>query len=238
MNLSRRHILALGGAALATPLFGADGALVFAAASMKGALDDVTARLSLPVRISYGGSGVLARQIMLGAPADLYVSAHPQWMDEVTKAGFARPETTIDLLSNSLVIIGPKGAAPVSLENMPSEGRIAMGYVDAVPAGQYGKAALQALGLWEKLEAQVVQTENVRAAMALVARGELPRAIVYHTDALAEERVDVIARFDPASHPAIRYQLARLTDAGRTAYDALRSQSALDIFRQHGFEVA
>lgn len=227
--MSRRHALAICAAALAAPAFARAGPVVFAAASLKTVLDELGR--SVPMRVSYGGSGALARQVLLGAPAELFLSANPQWMDAAAPR-LARPPTVI--ARGALVVVGR--GAPLDLADLVGAGRIAMGFVEAVPAGQYGKAALQHLGLWEALEPQVVQTENVRAALALVARGELPFAVVYATDALAEPSVDILARFPSDSHPPILYQMGVVQGASTQAEAAAAAiTEAKALFERHGF---
>ena len=223
------------GAAWALPARAFDVPLVFAAASLKTVLDDIVREL--PMRLNYGGSGALARQITYGAPADLFISANRQWMRVVEERGMlaspARP-----ILSNSLVLVAPSGTSEVTVRDIVGRGHIATGFVNAVPAGQYAKAALTALGLWEALESQIVQTENVRAALALVARGEVPWGVVYATDALAEGQVSVVARFDQATYPEIIYEAGLLKSSAHTdTFDALQSVRVQDVFRRHGFGV-
>lgn len=232
----------------ATPAM-ADDVTVFAAASLKNALDEVAAGFSRDtghtVTISYAGSNALAKQIIEGAPADLFVSASGEWMDEVEKAGLV--ESRADLLGNRLVLIAHGDAEPVSisadtdLAAVLNGGKLAMALVDSVPAGQYGKAALESLGLWDDVQADVAQSDNVRAALALVATGEAPYGIVYATDAAAEDDVTVAGDFPPDSHPPITYPAALLAgaadDADRAFHDALSSDAANAIFERHGFTV-
>lgn len=222
---------------------------VFAAASLKNALDEVaedfTRRTGDRVTISYAGSNALAKQIIEGAPADLFISASRDWMDEVEKAGLVARRA--DLLGNSLVLIAHGDAEPVAvsadtdLAGLLDGGKLAMGLVDSVPAGQYGKAALESLGLWDDVQADVAQSDNVRAALALVAAGEAPYGIVYATDAAAEDDVSVAGRFPASSHPPITYPAALLTgaadDADRAFFDALSADAADAIFERHGFAV-
>lgn len=222
---------------------------VFAAASLKNALDEVAAEFSKAtgdtVTISYAGSNTLAKQIIAGAPAHVFVSASIDWMDEVEKAGLIRQH--VDILGNRLVLIAHgSGAAPVPISSdtdlaaMLDGGKLAMALVDAVPAGQYGKAALENLGLWASVSPDVAQSDNVRAALALVAAGEAPLGIVYATDAAAQDNVTVIGVFPADSHPPITYPAALLAgadDAGRAFYDALSGNAARAIFAQHGFRV-
>ena len=237
--------------ALAAPLH-AEEVVVFAAASLKNGLDDFAARWGAEtgntVTISYAGSGQLARQIVAGAPADLYLSANVGWMDEVEKAGLIQKGARADLLGNTLVLIAHgKGAAAVNigpdldLVGLLGGGKLAMALVDAVPAGQYGKAALEALGLWEGIAPSVAQSDNVRAALALVATGEAPLGIVYATDAVASDNVTVTATFPDGSHPPIIYPAALLTNAtdpaDRAFYDALFGAEARTAFEKQGFNV-
>ncbi|WP_295045959.1 molybdate ABC transporter substrate-binding protein [uncultured Paracoccus sp.] len=222
---------------------------VFAAASLKNALDEVAAGFMAEtgnsVTISYAGSNALAKQIIEGAPADLFVSANTEWVDEVEKAGLVDSRT--DILGNRLVLIGHGDAAPVAigpdtdLAGLLNGGKLAMALVDSVPAGQYGKAALENLGLWDGVQADVAQSDNVRAALALVATGEAPYGIVYATDAAAQDDVTVVGEFPADSHPAITYPAALLTgaadNADRAFYDALSGDAADAIFEKHGFTV-
>jgi len=237
--------------ALAAPLH-AEEVVVFAAASLKNGLDDFAARWGAEtgntVTISYAGSGQLARQIVAGAPADLYLSANVGWMDEVEKAGLIQKGARADLLGNTLVLIAHgKGAAAVDigpdldLVGLLGGGKLAMALVDAVPAGQYGKAALGALGLWEGVAPSVAQADNVRAALALVSTGEAPFGIVYATDAAASDNVTVTATFPEGSHPPIIYPVALLSNAtdpaDRAFYDALFGAEARISFEKQGFSV-
>jgi molybdate transport system substrate-binding protein len=195
------------------------------------------------VTISYAGSNALAAQIIAGAPADIFISAAIPWMDEVEAAGLTRPGTRRDLLANTLVLIAHgQDAAPLDLADLPArlgDGRLSMAMVDAVPAGQYGKAALTALGLWSALEPSVAQSENARTALAFVARGEAPFGIVYATDAAATDNVSIAATFPPGSHLPILYPaalLATATDpADRAFFDALSGDAARAIFAAAGF---
>lgn len=227
----------------------AEEVVVFAAASLKTALDGVAAGFMADtghrVTISYGGSNALAQQILAGAPADIYLSAAETWMDAVERAGMVTDATRVDLWGNSLVLVakdaGPVDLASVDLAALLGDGKLSMAMVDAVPAGQYGKAALQALGLWDAVAPKVAQAENVRAALALVALGEAPFGVVYGSDAVAEPGVTVVATFPANSHPAIVYPGALLmgaTDpADRAFYDALKTRAASDRFAAQGFVI-
>ena len=222
----------------------AERVTVFAASSLTSVLteiaEDFEARTGHDVTLSVAGSATLARQILSGAPADIFLSANPDWMDAVSAE--IVPGTRNDLLGTLLVLIAPTRAETVTqtaaaLGDRLRNGPLAMALVDAVPAGTYGKAALRHLGLWEPLAAQVAQTDNVRAALALVAPGEAPLGIVYATDALVEPRVRVLATFDPASHPPIRYPVAALTDRSVSRAFLAHLAAARAVFKQHGFEV-
>lgn len=226
---------------------------VFAAASTRTALDRIAAEFSARTGQSvtpvYAGSNLLARQIIEGAPADIFLSAAPEWMDEVERQGLVQPGTRRDLLGNRLVLVSADPDAPeviideeLDLSGLLGDGRLAMGLVDAVPAGQYGKAALTGLGLWEGVADRVAQADNVRAALALVALGEAPLGIVYASDAAAEPAVRVIGQFPADSHPPITYPVALLTGAGDAAdrdfLAALSSPGAQAAFRDEGFSLA
>jgi molybdate transport system substrate-binding protein len=236
---------------LGTPVF-AEEVVVFAAASMKNALDAVAADFQTTtghsVTISYGGSNALARQIIGGAPADIFVSAATNWMDEVEKAGLVVDGTRKDMFGNTLVLIAHgKDAAPVEigqgfdLAGLLGDEMLAMAMVDAVPAGQYGKAALQALDIWSAVEPKVAQAENVRAALTLVSIGEAPYGIVYATDAAAEDDVTVVGTFPGDSHELIVYPGALLTGAADKAdkafYDAIMSDMGDARFAEQGFAI-
>jgi molybdate transport system substrate-binding protein len=239
--------------ALATP-FGSARAVaadltVFAAASLKNALDAVAAgyerETGQRVAISYAASSALAKQIEQGAPADLFVSADLEWMDYLQERGLVRPQTRRNLVGNRLVLVAPAdrpspvSLSPGSLAAALGPGRLAIASVAAVPAGKYGKAALENLGLWSEVAGRLAQAENVRAALAFVARGEAPLGIVYETDARAEPDVTVVARFPETSHPAIVYPVA-ITAASQSPHanaflDALRSPRHAAIFAREGF---
>ena len=225
---------------------------VFAAASLKTALDDIATRFEAEtghsVTLSHAGSSALARQIELGAPADIFISANPDWMDHLAAQGLIAPDTRNDLLSNRLVLIAPGAdAAPIALSpdldmaGLLGDSHLAMALVNAVPAGIYGKAALDHLGLWDQIAPKVAQTDNARTALALVSLGEARLGIVYATDAMADPNVTVIATFPEASHPPILYPVAAI--AGRATPETLqllgflRGTTARDIFTRHGFAV-
>ena len=222
---------------------------VFAAASMGDVLRDAADQWAdttgHSVTIAPAGSSILARQIAAGAPADIFVSASADWMDWAVAQGVIQGDTRRDLAGNELVLIGhgqgPQGALPDDIAGLlGGDARLAMALVDAVPAGIYGKAALISLGQWAGLAPQVAQTDNVRAALALVALGEAPMGIVYASDAASEPRVHIRARFPSNSHPAIRYPAAVTTDAkapdAAIAFlDWLASAQGQSLFAQYGF---
>ncbi|MFE3836863.1 molybdate ABC transporter substrate-binding protein [Pseudogemmobacter sonorensis] len=249
----RNTALASLALSLALPLSAqAEEVVVFAAASMKNALDavaaDFQAETGHEVVISYAGSNALAKQIIEGAPADIFISAAVNWMDEVEKEGLVVEGTRADLLGNTLVLVASgTGVEPVAidanldLEGLLGEEKLAMALVDSVPAGQYGKAALESLGLWEGVAPSVAQADNVRAALALVASGEAPYGIVYATDAAADDNVTVVGTFPEGSHDAILYPAALLTgaadDADRAFFEALSGAQAAGHFLAEGFSV-
>jgi len=223
-------------AACALPALAGASPLVFAAASLKGVLDRISAEVS-PMRLAYGGSGALARQIVQGAPADLFLSANPQWMDLVSKSVGATLDGQVDLLGNRLVVIAAPNHPEIELQGWQPEGRIATGFVDAVPVGQYARAAFKALDMWKEVSPLLVETASVSAALAYVTQGAVPYAVVYATDAMAEPRVKVIAEIDPKLHQPITYPMAAMTERGGAVFDILQGTKAAAIFAHAGFEV-
>lgn len=196
--------------------------------------------------LSFAASSALARQIESGAPADIFISADQEWMDELAEQRLIRPDTRTDFLGNALALVGPADsdvtiefAQGADLAGALGDGRLAMADPDAVPAGRYGREALESLGLWASVESRIARGDNVRAALALVERGEAPLGIVYATDARASTRVRLVATFPAASHPPIRYPIAVL--AGATSPDAqafrdfLVSDQGRTIFARYGF---
>src|ERR1700691_1022206 len=220
------HLVRLASMALAVALAALpqaaradDPVIVFAAASLKTALDEAAVAFraadGVELKISYGGSLALARQIVAGAPADLFASADEESMDEAVKGGAIRQGSRSDLLGNRLVVIAPKPAsidalafAPDAFVGAIGAGRLATGEVNTVPVGRYAKAALQKLGLWSVVEPRLAMTDNVRAALAFVARGEAALGIVYATDAAADPTVKIVATFPEESHAPITYPFA------------------------------
>jgi molybdate transport system substrate-binding protein len=221
---------------------------VFAAASLKTALDEVAEgwreATGGTAAISYAGSSVLARQIEAGAQADVFISANVEWMDVLEGRGLLAPGTRVDLLGNELVVIAHGEAPCIAIGDLPEalgDERLAMALYNAVPAGIYGREALTSLGLWDALSGHVAQSDNVRAALALVAMGEAPYGIVYATDAAAEPDVTVVARFPPGSHPDIVYPAAATADGDAEAAHAflefLQGAEAGAAFQRHGFQL-
>jgi molybdate transport system substrate-binding protein len=251
-----RRALALAAAALvaaapAAPRAAAAEVVVFAAASLRTALDAAaaawTAETGTAVSVSYAGTAALAKQIEQGAPADLFLSADVPWMDWLDGRGLIRPGTRRDLFGNRLALVAHDPAAPpVALARpldlavlLGADGRLAIADVAAVPAGRYGRAALEALGAWDAVADRLAPAPNVRAALALVARGEAPYGVVYATDAAADPSVTVVGTFPADSHPPIVYPAA-LTAAGRSPdaaafLDWLSGGAARPVFAAQGF---
>ena len=223
---------------------------VFAAASLTDALQEVgrawTKRSGQPVRFSFAASGTGARQILAGAPADLFVSAEPSWMDQVQAAGRLLPGACRDLLGGRLVLVAP-AASRVRLAIRPGfplaaalgdRGRLAVGDPRSVPAGRYAQAALTRLRVWDAVATRLAPAQDVRAALSYVARGEAPLGIVYETDAAADPAVRIVGAFPAASHPPIIYPAAVIQGAkpGATAfYRYLGGTEAMAIFRRYRF---
>lgn len=228
------------------------GLTVFAAASLKEAMDEAAAAYQrehgTAVRVSYAASSTLARQIEHGAPADVFFSADLEWMDYLQRRGNVDPAARHNLLGNRLVLIAPRNrAASVDLHRHGAlaaalgTGRLAIGQTSSVPAGKYARAALQSLGAWDNVESRLAESDSVRAALMLVARGETPLGIVYRSDASAEPAVRVVATFPADSHPTIIYPVAALNGADKAAASAfvdwLSSPAARPIFERRGFAV-
>lgn len=248
----RRVAIALAAASLlAAPLAHAeDRIVVFAASSLKNALDSASARYhaggGAEVAASYGGSMALARQIIAGAPADVFISADEASMDEAAKGNAIKPDSRADFLANTLVVVAPKTAAFDSLRldrdafaKALGDQKLATGDVATVPAGKYARTALARLGLWEAVEPHLALTSDVRAALAFVARGEAPLGIVYATDAAAEPKVKIVATFPADSHPPILYPIAITLAAKHPEaakfVDFLKAGDARAIFAAQGF---
>jgi molybdate transport system substrate-binding protein len=224
---------------------------VFAAASLKESIDEAAAAyeqaIGTPVRVSYAASSALARQIEQGAPAQVFASADLEWMDYLQQRDLVDVASRHDLLGNRLVLVAPQAsvarvdlAKPGSIAGALGEGRLAIGQTASVPAGKYGRAALESLGHWNGVSARLAESESVRAALMLVARGETPLGVVYASDAKAEPRVRVVAAFPAGSHPPIVYPVAALRGAPPSAGEFVRwlsSPTARAIFERRGFDV-
>lgn len=243
-----RPFILAGLLALAAPVQ-AEDITVFAAASLKGPLDAVAeqwkAATGNQATISYGGSSALAKQIQEAAPADVFVSAAENWMDKLAEAKLIKDDSRHDFFGNTLVLIAADAkAAPVTLDDktdlvgLLAGGKLAMATVDSVPAGQYGKEALTSLGLWDKVEASVVQAEDVKATLKLVTSGEAAYGVVYATDA---KGVNTVATFPETSHKPILYPGAVLTSSAKPEaqafLDYLKTPEAQKVFTDAGFAV-
>jgi molybdate transport system substrate-binding protein len=241
----------LCGAQAAAAADGSNTVLVFGAASLTNVLDDLskafTDKTQISVKTSYAASSVLAKQIEAGAPADVFFSADLEWMDYLQQRNLLKPGSRKNVVGNRLVLIAPadskvtvKLAPGVDLGSaLGPEGKLATGDPDSVPVGKYAQAALQKLGGWDKVSSRLVRAENVRAALAFVARGEAPLGIVYRTDALAEKKVRIVDEFPADSHPPITYPIALTANAGAAAakfVDFAEGPAAGIIFRKYGFE--
>ena len=224
-------------------LFAAQGALaqerllIFAAASLKEALDEFNTTAGVAVTASYAASSALARQIEAGAPAQVFISADEDWMDYLDKKGLLQPGTRRDVLGNRLVWIVPAGRPlpPEPLGALGARDRLALADPQHVPAGKYARAALEKLGVWPQVATRIAAAENVRAALALVARGEAPLGIVYETDARAEPRVAVAARIDARLHAPIVYPAAAVRGAPPAALRYVEALSTSAVFARYGF---
>jgi molybdate transport system substrate-binding protein len=252
-GLALAGMVSMAAATLAAPpAMAADTVTVFAAASLKNALDAVNAACEAEVgeaaTISYAASSALAKQIEEGAPADVFMSADLDWMKYLADKNLIRPDTETRLLGNSIVLVAPAdstAAVDISkgfdLAGLLGDGKLAMANVDSVPAGKYGKASLEALGVWDQVAGNVAQAENVRAALALVSTGEAPLGIVYKTDAAADAKVKIIGTFPEDTHAPIIYPVAQTTDSKDDDTSAflkcLQTDKARALFEEQGFTV-
>ena len=257
MGKKRRDWLGLALASAVVPMAmaraQASGLVIFAAASLKNALDEIAAdwskAASRPMpKISYASSSVLAKQMEQGAPADLFLSADLDWMDYVARKDLIVADTRVNLLGNKIVLIAPRDSKTTldvkkgfDLAKALNGGRLAMGNVDSVPAGKYGKEALEKLGAWDGVKDKTAQADNVRAALLLVSRGEAPLGIVYSTDAAAETNVKTVGTFPEDSHAPIIYPAAVIKESkandARPFLDYLKSIKARPSFEKQGFTV-
>jgi molybdate transport system substrate-binding protein len=248
-----RALFLAGLVAVAPAAQAAETATVFAAASLKNALDNAgrafTAQSGVELKASYAASSALARQIESGAPADLFASADLEWMDYLAGKNLVRPETRVNLLGNRIVVIAPKDARTADVPFTPEgfaaalgpDGRLATGEVTSVPIGKYAKAAFEKLGLWTSLQPRLAQADNVRAALLLVSRGEAPLGVVYESDAKSDPGVKVVGVFPADSHPPVVYPFAVTAEArgeGAARFLAfLKSAAARPHFEAQGFRV-
>jgi molybdate transport system substrate-binding protein len=239
---------------LAVPqLTAAANVTVFAAASLKEALDEQAAHFEAVTGnkavISYAGSNALAKQIEAGAPADIFISADLDWMGYVDQRHLVRAESRFNLLRNVLVLIAPassnstlKIAPGFALAAALGTGKLAMANPDSVPAGKYGKSALEKLGVWKAVQGQVARGDNVRAALAFVSRNEAPFGIIYNTDAIADKGVKVVDVFPQDSYPPIIYPAALIagsaSPAAKPFLDYLRTDAAAQTWKKYGFGLA
>jgi molybdate transport system substrate-binding protein len=243
-----RFVALIGAWCVSAPVIAQNRApLVLAAASLQESMTaaaDAWAKKGHPRPvISFAASSALARQVQAGGKADLFASADEEWMDVLQKDGLLADRTRSAFLANRLVVIAPAGkggqVTTRTLGRTLSAGPLAMADTDSVPAGKYGKAALEKLGAWVMVAPHVVRAENVRAALALVERGAAPYGIVYATDAKASSRVRVVGMFPAASHPPITYPLARLKASTNPEGEGFRrfllSGEGKAIFRRFGF---
>jgi molybdate transport system substrate-binding protein len=227
----------------------ASSVLIFAAASLQTALDELSPAISketgVTVRASYAATSALARQIERGAPAGIFISADQDWMNYVADRRLIDPASRVNLVGNALVLVAP-AAAPVSLKIAPGfglaaalgSGRLAVADPDSVPAGKYAKAALTALGVWGAVAKRIAPAQDVRAALFLVSRREAPLGVVYRSDAIAEPRVVIVDTFAATLHPPIVYPAALTTAASPAAARVLaylRGPAAQKVFSRHGF---
>lgn len=241
-DMKRIFTLLLVLSGFASPVFAQTPPLsIFAAASLRGALDEIAQSYGAPVTLSYAGSGTLARQIAAGAPADVIVLAHADWATWLQSRGLLLEDTLADVAGGQLMLIGQTGTGQLQITDAATlrealkGGRLAIGQRDGVPAGTYARDWLQHMGAWEDLQPHLAETDNVRAALALVAVGAAPLGVVYASDAQAEPRVAGVYAIPPHTHAPIRYPAAALTEAGRDFISLLRSPQATEIFAQHGF---
>lgn len=228
----------------------AEPVLVFDAASLTDVVNDLgaafTAKTGVPVKSSPAASSALAKQIEAGAAADVFFSADLEWMDYLEQRKLVRPASRHSVVLNRLVLIAPadsKVAVKIGpgfdLVHALGDGKLATGDPDSVPVGKYAHVALEKLGVWDRVSGRIVRAENVRAALAFVARGEAPLGIVYRTDALAEKRVRIVDEFPEDSHPPIIYPVALTARAHPEAQqflDFVLGDAAKSVFRKYGFQ--
>lgn len=237
---------------VASSVTAADTVTVFAAASTTNAVTDIIdlfqKNQGSPVTPSFASSSTLAKQIENGAPAQIYISANRKWMDYLEEKALIAPDTRIDLLGNRIVLIAPAGSIPkvdigpgFDLAALLGDGKLSMGDPDHVPAGIYGRQALEKLGVWSAVQDKVARSKDVRAALMLVERAEAPLGVVYATDAAISDKVTVAGVFPEDSHPAIVYPVALVkgadTPTAKKFFDFLKTPEAKAIFEKYGFSV-
>ncbi|MFH4745609.1 molybdate ABC transporter substrate-binding protein [Vibrio harveyi] len=223
---------------------------VYAASSMTNAVNDIAQQFETKYDVTvtpvYGGSSSIARQILNGAPADIFISANTKWMDYLVKSKAVKNDSVTNLVRNSLVLIAPKAStiepfdfSDANAWNQALEGnRLALGNPVSVPAGMYAKESLTNLGVWKKLERQIAPAKNVRLALALVERGEAPLGVVYKTDALLTDKVKVVGEFANDTHADIIYPAAIVKESTQSEqfFEYLKSDDAKKVFAQYGFQ--
>lgn len=225
--------------------------IVFAAASTTNAMTDIAKLYEQekgnPITLSFASSSTLAKQIENGAPADIFISANPKWMNYLEEKKKIVDAGRFDLLSNRIVLIAPLDSeiteqtidSKLDLLKLLSNGRLAMGDPDHVPAGMYGQKAMENIGLWDKIKGNIARAKDVRAALVWVERGEAPLGQVYATDAAISSKVKIVGTFPENSHPEIVYPAAliRKSDPAQTFLDYLRTPAAASIFKKYGFSL-
>ncbi len=223
---------------------------VYAASSMTNAIDEIVhdfqKKYNITVTPVYGGSSSIARQIMSGAPADIFISANTKWMDYLVDSGVINSDSVTQLARNRLVLIAPIYSSSTSFDLSNARGwvtaldghRLALGNPSSVPAGMYAKESLATLGVWSEVQDKIAPAKNVRLALALVERGEAPLGVVYKTDAQLTDKVKVIAEFAADTHTAIVYPAAIINDSSESKYffQYLQSDEANSVFAQYGFQ--
>ena len=242
-----RFLIAIFGLLLVPVAAAGQAVVVFAAASTRDALDDVVRAYDGDVVVSYGGSGQIARQVAQGAPADIVILANVTWMNWLQEQGFVEADNRLNLLQNSLVLAGPAGSAALDGVSAPkllarlAGGRLAIGQTRGVPAGIYGRQWLENTGVWPDIAPHLAETENVRAALALIARGEAPLGIVYETDARADDGVVILYTIPDDLHDPVIYPMAKLNTKNNPQVTEfmqfISSQKAVNLFSARGFVV-
>ena len=226
--------------------------MIFAAASTTNAINDISTLFkrdaNVKVVASFASSSTLAKQIEEGAPASIFISADEDWMNYLAKKNLIDPKSRCDLLGNSLVLIAPVGSKLVKVDNIRAQlmaelgnGRLATGDPDHVPVGKYAKAAFQNLGIWKDVEQRLARTSDVRGALALVERGEVPIGVVYSTDAVISKKVKIVGIFPPDCYPPVIYPAAliqgKIKPDAQKFFEFLKGSEAKAIFEKYGFKV-